>query len=267
MNADTPAVARAKLKATRETVTVLHRWTGNAFTFTTTKPPGYSFTAGQYARLGLADDGDIIWRAYSMTSAPSDEFLEFYGILVPNGLFTGQLKQIKPGDPIWIEKQNHGFMTPDRFTDGEDLWMLATGTGVGPYISMLRDPYVWGKFRRLILVHGVRHANEFAYREDLEQLEQQPPASVASPASLQVIQATTREPATQPGQLHGRITALLDSGALEEAAGVAINEQTSRIMLCGNPDMIEDTRKVLHGRGLKPVRRLTPGQFVTENYW
>jgi ferredoxin--NADP+ reductase len=145
--------------------------------------------------------------------------------------------------------------------------MLSTGTGIGPYISMLRDSYVWEKFRRLFLVHCVRHASEFAYRDELSRLQQHPPASVASPASLQVIQSTTREAATQPGQLHGRITALLDSGALEEAAGMPITEQASRIMLCGNPEMIEDTRKILHGRGLKPARRLIPGQFVTENYW
>lgn len=267
MNAVTPAVERARQKATQETVTDLLRWTDGLFTFTTTKPPGYSFTAGQYARLGLADDGDIIWRAYSMTSAPANDFLEFYGIIVPGGLFTTKLKELKPGDPIWVEKQCYGFMTPDRFPDGEDLWMLATGTGIGPYISMLRDPYVWEKFRRLFLVHCVRHAHELTYQDELSQLGLHPPAASASPAALQVIRSTTREPATQPGQLHGRITALLDNGALEEAAGVPITEQSSRIMLCGNPEMIEDARKILHRRGLRPVRRLIPGQFVTENYW
>lgn len=267
MNADFPAFEKARQKATQATVTDLYRWTDGLFTFTTTKPPGYSFTAGQYARLGLADGNDIIWRAYSMTSAPADDYLEFYGIIVPGGLFTSKLKDLKPGDPIWIEKQSYGFMTVDRFTDGEDLWMLATGTGIGPFISILRDPFVWGKFRRLFLVHCVRHAGELTYREQLERLQQRAPASTPSPASLQFIQSTTREAATQPGQLHGRITALLDNGALEEAAGIPITEQSSRIMLCGNPDMIEDTRKILHRRGLKPVRRLVPGQFVTENYW
>jgi ferredoxin--NADP+ reductase len=267
MNADTTAVERARQKATLETVTDLYRWTDGLFTFTTTKPTGYSFTAGQYARLGLGDDGDIIWRAYSMTSAPPDDYLEFYGIIVPGGLFTTKLKELKPGDPIWVEKQSFGFMTANRFTDGEDLWMLSTGTGVGPYISMLRDPEVWEKFRRLFLVHCVRHASEFAYQDELAGLQQHPPASAATPASLQIIRSTTRESATQPGQLHGRITALLDSGALEETAGLPITEQSSRIMLCGNPDMIEDTRKILHRRGLRPVRRLIPGQFVTENYW
>lgn len=131
---------QAAKKATQETITGLHRWTDRLFTFTTTKPPGYSFTAGQYARLGLEDEHGMIWRAYSMTSAPADDQLEFYGIVVPGGLFTTKLKQIAPGDPIWLERQTYGFMTVDRFEDGEDLWMLATGTGVGPFISILRDP-------------------------------------------------------------------------------------------------------------------------------
>jgi ferredoxin--NADP+ reductase len=267
MNANTPAIEKVLQKATRETVTDLFRWTENVFTFTTSKPENYSFIAGQYARLGLGEARDIIWRAYSMTSAPTSDYLEFYGIIVPGGLFTTQLKTLKPGDPIWIEKQPYGFMTADRFTEGEDLWMLATGTGVGPFISMLRDPYVWQRYRRLFLVHCVRHADEFAYREQLEQLQRNPPGGADSAAVLQIIRSTTREPATRPGQLHGRITALLDNGALEDAAGTPIHETSSRIMLCGNPDMIEDTRKILHARGLRPVRRLVPGHFLTENYW
>jgi ferredoxin--NADP+ reductase len=267
MNAATPAEEKARQKATRETVTGVYRWTEALFTFTTTKPEGYSFAAGQYARLGLGNGQDIIWRAYSMTSAPADENLEFYGIIVPGGLFTGKLKEIKVGDPIWIEKQSYGFMTVDRFSDGEDLWMLSTGTGVGPFISILRDPYVWGKFRHLKLVHCVRHANEFAYHEQLARLQKHPPVSLPSPASLQLIQSTTRESSPQPGRLQGRITALLESGTLEHAAGMPITEQSSRIMLCGNPDMIEDTRHILHTRGLRPMRRAHPGQFVTENYW
>jgi ferredoxin--NADP+ reductase len=264
-----PAIEKARQKATQETVTDLYRWTDRLFTFTTTKPSRYSFTPGQYARLGLgsADGSDLVWRAYSMTSAPADNYLEFYGIIVPGGLFTSRLKELKPGDPIWVEKQSFGFMTVDRFTGGEDLWMLSTGTGIGPYISILRDPEVWEKFRSLNLVHCVRHANELTYREQFEHLQQRPPATTKSPATLQIIRSTTRESATRQGQLHGRITTLLDSGALEAAAGIPITEQASRIMLCGNPEMIEDTRKILHTRGLKPVRRLVPGQFVTENYW
>lgn len=267
MDPNTPAHEKAAQKATIETVIDVHYWEEGLFTFRTTKPGHYSFTAGQYARLGLEHEGDIIWRAYSMTSAPDADHLEFYGIVVPGGRFTTLLKEIKPADRIWVDKQSFGFMTVDRFTDGEDLWMLSTGTGIGPYISILRDPYVWGKFRQLRLVHCVRHASEFAYRDELLALQQNPPAGVENPGELQVIRTVTREPAQQPDHLEGRITTLLENGALEKAAGITLAEQSSRIMICGNPDMIEDARRILHHRGMRPVRRLIPGQFVTENYW
>lgn len=255
--------AQIAQKASEETIVSVHRWNERLLTFTTTRPANYSFAAGQYARLGLRGENDVVWRAYSMTSAPAQDHLEFYGILVPGGLFTLRLKSIQPGDRIFIEKQCYGFMTPDRFSDGSDLWMMATGTGIGPYLSMLRDPYVWQKFERLILVHGVRDAREFTYSDELEQLQLHPP--VASHGTLQVIRATSRE--STPAYLHGRITALLENGELEKAIGRALTEAESRIMMCGNPDMIEDMRRLLHQRGMRPVRRALPGQFVTENYW
>jgi ferredoxin--NADP+ reductase len=254
-------------KATVEKVLRLQWWTDKLVTFTTTRPPAYSFAAGQYARLGLRDERGLVWRAYSMVSSPAQEFLEFYGVLVPNGLFTTQLKALKEGDGILLEKQCFGFMTPDRFPDGEDLWMIATGTGVGPFISMLRDPYVWGKFRNLVLVHGVRHAEEFAYTEELESYARHAPFE--SQARLTVVRSVTREqqPATNPLLLHGRVTTLFESGALERATGLPVTDAASRIMLCGNPEMIEDMRRLLHARSLRPVRRALPGHFVTENYW
>lgn len=255
-------------KATVETIERIDWWKDNLMTFTTTRSPEYSFTAGQYARLGLQDEGGgVIWRAYSMTSAPSQDLLEFYGIIVPGGRFTTLLKALKPGDKLLVEKQSYGFMTPDRFKDGSDLWMLATGTGIGPYISMLRDAYVWQKFRNLILVHGVRHADEFAYRDELAKLAQQAPPGAQ--ARLRVLRLVTRDQVqrAEAELLNGRITTLLENGELERAAGLPISEASSRIMLCGNPDMIEDMRRLLHQLGLRPDRRATPGQFITENYW
>lgn len=256
-------------KATMEAITGVHWWNDKLLSFTTTKPPGYSFMAGQYARLGIPDPHGTIWRAYSMTSAPKEDFLEFYGVLVPGGLFTTRLKEMQPGDHLLVEKQSYGFMTPDRFTDGEDLWMFATGTGVGPYISMLRDPYVWKRFRNLILVHSVRHADEFAYHEELARMTQQPPFVQQAQARLHVLRSMTRDtpPPNVPLLLHGRVTTLLENGALEQVLARPITEASSRIMMCGNPQMIEDMRRILHQRGLRPVRRALPGQFVTENYW
>ncbi|WP_334188801.1 ferredoxin--NADP reductase [Noviherbaspirillum sp.] len=261
------ATPQATQKATQQTVTSVHRWTDKLLTFTTTKPDGYSFTAGQYARMGLPDESGMIWRAYSMTSAPSDAELEFYGIIVEGGLFTTQLDGIKPGDPIWIERQPYGFMTVDRFTDGNDLWMLSTGTGIGPFISILRDPYVWGRFHNLVLVHCVRHADELAYRDELTALAQNPPGNLSNAGRLQVIRSVTRDEPADSKTLSGRITTLLQNGELEQRAGLPLSVEGSRIMLCGNPEMIEETRRLLHERGMRPVRRAIPGQFVTENYW
>ena len=254
-------------KATVEKVLRLHWWTDKLLTFTTTRPPGYAFAAGQYARLGLRDANGLVWRAYSMVSSPAQEFLEFYGVLVPNGLFTTQMKALKEGDGILVEKQCYGFMTPDRFTDGEDLWMIATGTGLGPFISMLRDPYVWEKFRKLILVHGARHAEEFAYRDELASYCRKAPFDTDS--RLHVVRSVTREQTSAPDPLtlSGRVTTLFENGVLEKAVGLPVSESASRFMMCGNPEMIEDMRKLLHGRGMRPVRRALPGQFVTENYW
>ena len=260
------SAATVNPKWTEQRVTGIHWWNERLLSFTTTKPENYSFAAGQYARLGLADGDDAIWRAYSMTSAPEDEQLGFYGILVPNGRFTSKLKQIEPGAPILVEKQVYGFMTPDRFVDGDELWMLSTGTGIGPFISMLRDPLVWNKFRTLVLVHCVRHADELSYHDTLLEMQRHPPVATAA-ARLVLVESTTREAAPAPGRLSGRITTLLENGGLERAAGLPLTVETSRVMLCGNPDMIEDTRRILHTRGMRPCRRALPGQFVTENYW
>lgn len=248
-------------KGTCVTITHLQRWTDKLITFRITRPAGYLFTPGQYARLGLPDGETLIWRAYSITSAPTDDTLEFYGIVVVGGQFTGRLDLLQVGDPIWLDRQVFGFMTESRFADGDDLWMLATGTGVGPFISILRDATAWQRWRHLVLVHCVRHADELAYADELAAM-----ASAAAPAGkLRLLQLVTRE--SSGSQLHGRITTLLQDGGMEQAAGLPLNAEQSRVMLCGNPAMIEETRKLLHERGMRPVRRAIPGQFVTENYW
>lgn len=254
-------------KATVETVTSIHRWTDALFSFRTTRAPGFSFVPGQFARLGLPSGGDILWRAYSIVSAPHDAKLEYYAVLVPEGAFSPLLDRIKPGDPVLTERASYGFMTADRFTaPGGDLWMLATGTGLGPFLSMLQDPQIWQRYRNLILVHGVRLAEELTYQPLLAELRAHPPAP--SSATLHLVQSTTREEEKpDSGRLHGRITTLLANGGLEKKAGIAISAEDSHIMICGNPDMITDTRQLLHERGLRPCRRAVPGHFLTENYW
>jgi ferredoxin/flavodoxin---NADP+ reductase len=255
-------------KATRETVTSVHHWTDKLLSFRCTRPAAYQFTPGQFARLGLvSENGETVSRAYSVTSAVEEDELEFYLVLVPDGQFSDLLAKLQPGDSVLVERTSYGFMTADRFVDGEDLWMLATGTGLGPFISILQDPSVWKKFRNLVLVHCVRNTEDLAYQALLSSLPQRARLADGG-ARLLLIQATTRDTQTiSPWHLHGRITTLLESGKLENAAGLPITAATSRLMICGNPEMITATREMLHQRGMRPCRRAVPGQFVTEDYW
>lgn len=256
---------QAAEKATQQTLVSMERLSGDLFLFRVTRPDDYRFVPGQYSRLGLSEGGSMVWRPFSVTSAPQDDVLEYYGVLVPKGLFTGMLYKLEPGAPIWLDKQVFGFMTADRFNDGDDLWMLSTGTGIGPYMAMLRDAAVWRQFRRIVIAHGVKHAGDLAFGHALRAMQDQPP--IENVASLHIVEAVTRDPGLETGRLAGRLTSLLEDGSLERATGITITPEMSRIMMCGNPAMIEDMRKILHQRGMRPCRRALPGQFVTENYW
>ncbi|AYR23691.1 ferredoxin--NADP reductase [Herbaspirillum rubrisubalbicans] len=255
-------------KASCERLLWVHRWTDKLLSFRTTRPAGYRFTAGQFARLGLEIEGEVVSRAYSITSAEGADYLEYYAIIVPEGKFTSRLNQLEPGDPIWVEKLSYGFLTADRFTDGKQLWMLATGTGLGPYVSILQQPEVWRRFDDLVVVHGVRQREELAYADTFAQLRQQA-GQQGLPARLHLLRCVTRETdlPQAPGWLTGRITNLLKEGALERACGVALNLEQSRVMACGNPDMVTELRELLRERGMTPLRRTGGGQFVTEDYW
>lgn len=269
-------------KSTCETVRTIDWWTDDLFRITISRPAAYRFTPGQFSRLGLGDPASpagVVWRAYSVTSHPDADHLEYYGVTVPGGAFTGAVGHMRAGDPILLEKSPNGFLTVDRFTGGTDLWMLATGTGLGPFISILRDAAVWQRFDDVVLVHCVRQANELAYASELDQMAATAAEKPAA-ARLHLVRTTTRDavPAfkygaeQQPqaggqGDLHGRITTLLQDGTLERATGIAQTTEFSRIMLCGNPAMIDETRKLLQQRGFLPCRRAVPGHFLTENYW
>lgn len=253
-------------KMTSQTITSVHRWTDRLFSIRITRPAGYTFVAGQFSRLGLEINGEMVWRAYSVTSAEDADTLEYYVITVPDGLFTTALNKLGPGDSIYLDKTSVGFMTASRFTHGRDLWMLSTGTGLGPFVSILYQDAVWSQFERLVIVHGVRHAEELTYRETLRELADRA-AAKGLRAKLDIISTVTRQTELPAGTLPGRITALLADGTLEKHAGLALSTEHTRLMLCGNPEMITDTREILKSRGFTPVRRDGSGQFVSENYW
>ncbi len=257
---------KASDKYTVETITEIHTWASNLFSFKTTRSQSYRFIAGQFARLGVEGDNDeLVWRAYSICSAPYDEFLEFYSIVVPDGAFTSRLAQLKVGDQVLVEKRNYGYLTIDRFECGKDLWLLSTGTGLAPFLSILQEFEPWEKYENIVLVHSVRYEHELAYREFIHSFKENELFSEHA-HKLKYVPVVTRSPAGAV-LLNNRITELLTNGELEAHVGLPINQDRSRVMICGNPDMVQETRQVLIERGLALSLRGKPGQLAVENYW
>lgn len=252
-------------KFTRQTLLDVQTLTPSLFTLRTTRDAQLRFRAGQFARLGVAKaDGSTVWRAYSMVSAPHDEHLEFFSILVPGGEFTSELSRLKVGDQLLVGRQPFGFLTLDRFVDGRDLWLLATGTGLAPFLSILQDFEVWRRFERIILVYSVRYAADLAYRELIAGLGARDYLQDLADRLL-FLPTLTRERVA--GTLHGRVTGLIESGELERAAGLALTAEQSRVMLCGNPGMIDDCRALLKRRDMQLSRSRQPGPVAVESYW
>ena len=252
-------------KFTRQRLLEVQTLTPTLFTLRTTRDPGFRFTAGQFARLGVRKpSGSIVWRAYSMVSAPHDEFLDFFSIVVPEGEFTSELSRLKVGDELLIDKQAFGFLTLDRFPDGRDLWLLATGTGLAPFLSILQDFEAWERFERIVLVYSARTESELAYQQLIRELPERDYLEGLG-SKLSYLPVVTREQV--PGVLNGRITRLIETGELERAADLRLEPEHSRIMLCGNPQMIEDTRTLLKTRDLNLALTRRPGQVAVENYW
>lgn len=239
------------------------RWTAKLFSFRLRRPPTFRFVPGQFVRLGLPrDDGSLIWRPYSMVSATYDDYLEFYSIEVPEGEFTSRLARLTVGDALAVDRNPWGHLTTDRFHDGDALWLLATGTGLAPFLSILQDPAVWRQYRHVVLVHSVREGAELAYQEWLADLPHHP--LVGSQASrLRYQPVVTRE--DWPHSLSQRIPQLIRSGTLEVALGLPLEHDSSRFMVCGNPEMVEETRLALAERGFLLSKRGQPGQVAVEN--
>lgn len=258
-----PAPAPARFTA--ETVLMLHHWTPGLLSFRTSRAPSFRFTPGHYARLGLNDTNDgVVWRPFSVVSGAHDPHLEFFAVLVPGGDFSRLLSNIRLGDTIRVDKASYGFMTIDQLAPGKDIWLLASGTGLGPFLSILRDPATWQTYDNLVLVHSVRYAGELAYRDEIAAIPHEQ-LLAASSAKMRYVPVVTREP--WPGALAARIPQLLEDGQLEQAAGVKLDPQCSRVMVCGNPEMARELREQLTARGFRTTRRAVPGQLVFENYW
>lgn len=271
-----------------QTVTVLSKttWTPNLFSFTVSRPDSFKFTAGQFVRLGVnpshlnyykqqgeagndvANDAlnEDIFRAYSIVSSPFDEVLEFFSIVIPNGAFTSQLQHLEVGDELLLNTMPFGFLTLARYQKPlpKDLWLLATGTGLAPFLSMLQDLKTWEDYEHIILAYSARSIEELAYVDKIKSLQEDFGSLVDNPAKLIFIPIVTREPVE--GALTERLPKLLLDGTLQERAGIALDVDSTHVMLCGNPDMVEDTKETLKSLGLVMNRR-GEGNIAVENYW
>ena len=249
-----------------EKVLSVHRWAHNLFSFTMTRPAHFKFTAGQFARIGLMVGDELVVRAYSVVSSPFDETLEFFSIVVPDGAFTSNLQHLKVGDELYLEKISYGYLTLARYQQPlpQDLWLLATGTGLAPFLSMLQDLKTWEDYEHIILAYSARSIEELAYIDKIESLQEDFGSLVDNPAKLIFIPIVTREPVE--GAMTERLPKLLLDGTLQERAGIALDVDSTHVMLCGNPDMVEDTKEALKTLGLVMNRR-GEGNIAVENYW
>ena len=245
-----------------EKVLSVHRWTPTLFSFTMTRPAHFKFTAGQFARIGLKVGEELVVRAYSVVSSPFDETLEFFSIVVPDGAFTSNLQHLKVGDELYLEKTPYGYLTLARYQQPlpHDLWLLATVTGLAPFLSMLQDFDTWSKYQKINLVYSVRTAAELAYVDRIQEIAE---TFGEGHNGFKFIPIITRDPSAP---LHDRLPILIENSELEKSAGIELNPATSHVMLCGNPQMVDDTKEALKRRGLTMNRR-GEGNIAVENYW
>lgn len=239
------------------TVVAQKRWTERLLSISV-ETPEVPFEAGQFGKLALDIGGERIARPYSFVNPPGAAPLEFYYAIVDEGPLSPRLAALNAGDKIHVSSTAAGFLVLSEVPQATDLWLMATGTGVGPFLSILRTEAPWQRYARVTLVYAARHANELAYGEVIERIAQ------ARPQQFQGITVTSRD---GEGQLRGRIPALITDGSLEAKAGSELSAAASQVMLCGNPDMVRDSIAALALRGMKKHRRRSPGQITVENYW
>ncbi|AOR60678.1 ferredoxin--NADP(+) reductase [Pectobacterium parmentieri] len=237
----------------------VENWTESLFSIRVHAPTD-AFTAGQYGKLALEIEGEKVQRAYSYVNAPSDPTLEFYLVTVPEGKLSPYLHAMQPGSEVMIVKEAAGFFVLEEIPDCETLWMLATGTGIGPYLSILQEGKGLERFKNIVLVHAARFSRDLSYLPLMQQLQQR------YHGKLHIQTVVSRE--EEAGSLTGRIPTLISNGTLEAAVGLPMDTATSHVMLCGNPQMVRDTQLLLkEERQMTKHLRRRPGHMTAENYW
>ncbi len=246
-----------------EKVLSVHHWTDRLFSFTTTRDPSLRFSNGHFTMIGLrGDNGKPLLRAYSIASANYEDHLEFFSIKVDEGPLTSKLQHIQPGDSIIVGRKPTGTLVVDYLLPGRRLYMLSTGTGLAPFLSIVRDPETYERFDQIILVHGVRQVDELAYHDLLiEHLPAHEFLGDMVTSKLRYYPTVTRE----SFRTMGRIPELIETGKLFTDLGVPpLDPAEDRVMICGSPGMLRDLKHMLEKRGFKEGNTSTPGDFVIE---
>lgn len=218
-----------------------------------------NFTAGQFTSLALDIDGERIARPYSYLSSPGQQPLEFFFYTATDGVLSNALVKLNPGASVWVRQQANGFFTLDEVPAAQDLWMIATGTGIAPFFSMLGSATPWQRFEHIVLVQAVRTAGDLRYQDLIAGYAKSYPGRFSFQAFV------SREQIAET--LPGRVPAAIVDGSLEQAVQRNLDKDKSHLMLCGNPDMVKDTVEILKQRGFRKNRRRTPGHITVENYW
>ena len=246
-----------------ERVLAVHHWTDSQFTFTTTRDPGLRFENGQFVMVGLPLEGRPLLRAYSIASANYEDHLDFLSIKVPDGPLTSKLQHVRPGDIVLVSRKPTGTLVLHDLKPGKRLYLLSTGTGAAPFLSLISDPEVYERFEVVVLVHGVRWARESqVVRERIEALRSHELLGAQVRAQLRYYPTVTREPYVH----RGRLTTLIDSGRLTRDLGLPpLDPALDRVMVCGSPAMLADTARLLDARGFSiSPRSGEPGDYVIE---
>ncbi len=246
-----------------ERVLSVHHWNDNLFSFKTTRDPGLRFENGQFVMIGLQVENRPLVRAYSIASPNYEEHLEFFSIKVPNGPLTSRLQHLKVNDEVLVSRKPTGTLVIHDLKPGKNLYLLSTGTGLAPFMSVIQDIEAYERFEKIVLIHGVRYVSELAYADFIEkELPNNEFFGEEVRNKLIYYPTVTREPFRN----QGRLTDLINSGKLFEDIGLPpLNPTDDRVMICGSPHMLTDTATLLDSRGFKVSPKIgIPGDYVIE---